>query len=78
MFIAGLLNIKILRKFLTILSKIKIKSAGVGRTGTYIAIDSLLEMVRRNLEINVFKFVNELREQRVLMVQKPVRIQSFF
>ena len=48
-------------------------SAGVGRTGTYIAVDSLLEMIRRNQEINVFKFVNGLREQRVLMVQKSVK-----
>lgn len=51
-----------------------ILSAGVGRTGTYIAIDSLLEMIKSNLEINVFKFINGLREQRVLMVQQAVRI----
>ena len=47
-------------------------SAGVGRTGTYIAIDALLNAIKENKEINVFKFVNGLREQRVLMVQKAV------
>ena len=49
-------------------------SAGVGRTGTYIAIDALLNAIKENKEINVFKFVNGLREQRVLMVQALVSI----
>jgi protein tyrosine phosphatase len=49
-------------------------SAGVGRTGTYIAIDSLIQMIKAGNEINVFKFVNGLREQRILMVQRPVNL----
>jgi protein tyrosine phosphatase len=50
-----------------------IVSAGVGRTGTYIAIDSLLEMLKANRKINVFNYVDDLRKQRVLMVQRAVR-----
>ncbi|XP_067938982.1 receptor-type tyrosine-protein phosphatase T-like [Watersipora subatra] len=44
-------------------------SAGVGRTGTFIAIDFLLEQAEVEGEINVFHLVQSLRNQRVSMVQ---------
>lgn len=49
-------------------------SAGCGRTGTFIAIDSLLQvftdlMERKDVNNVVFNIVNDLRQQRVSMVQ---------
>lgn len=48
-------------------------SAGVGRTGTFIAIDYLLEQAQTEGQINVFGAVQTLRNQRVCMVQTEVR-----
>lgn len=44
-------------------------SAGVGRTGTFIAVDHLLQMIRKNDEIDVFGQVMEMRKYRASMVQ---------
>uniref|UniRef100_A0A8D0L4V4 Tyrosine-protein phosphatase non-receptor type 20 n=1 Tax=Sphenodon punctatus TaxID=8508 RepID=A0A8D0L4V4_SPHPU len=44
-------------------------SAGVGRTGTFIALDLLLKMARAEGSVDVFRCVQRLREQRVSMVQ---------
>ena len=50
-------------------------SAGVGRTGTIIAVDRVMQMFSRNLlkkNFNVKDLVIELRKQRMKMVQvKP-------
>ncbi|XP_044749818.1 uncharacterized protein LOC123310417 [Coccinella septempunctata] len=44
-------------------------SAGVGRTGTLISLDILLQTMRREKEISVFECVMDLRKQRTHMVQ---------
>uniref|UniRef100_A0A8C4QB64 Tyrosine-protein phosphatase non-receptor type 20 n=1 Tax=Eptatretus burgeri TaxID=7764 RepID=A0A8C4QB64_EPTBU len=44
-------------------------SAGVGRSGTFIAISSLMEMLEDEGRIDVYGFVVSLRQQRCLMVQ---------
>ncbi|XP_067399680.1 receptor-type tyrosine-protein phosphatase epsilon-like [Emydura macquarii macquarii] len=44
-------------------------SAGIGRTGTFIALDFLLKMARAEGSVDVFRCVQRLREQRVSMVQ---------
>ncbi|XP_032092847.1 receptor-type tyrosine-protein phosphatase H isoform X2 [Thamnophis elegans] len=44
-------------------------SAGVGRTGTFISLDSLLCQAEDQGEIGVFSFVEELRRNRPLMIQ---------
>ncbi|KAM9138776.1 receptor-type tyrosine-protein phosphatase kappa-like isoform 2-T2 [Pangshura tecta] len=44
-------------------------SAGIGRTGTFIALDVLLKMARAEGSVDVFRCVQRLREQRVSMVQ---------
>ena len=47
-------------------------SAGVGRTGTYMAIDSVLEQVERDLVVDIAAVITAMRRQRMHMVQTPV------
>ena len=49
-------------------------SAGVGRTGSYIAIDVELERAKTEGIIDVHNFVQLMRTQRINMVQTLVRI----
>lgn len=51
-------------------------SAGVGRTGTFIGLDSLLKQGRETGKINVFEFVKQMREDRMTMVQTQVKNNS--
>ncbi|KAM9324548.1 receptor-type tyrosine-protein phosphatase C [Gastrophryne carolinensis] len=44
-------------------------SAGVGRTGTYISIDAMLEGLETEGRVDVYGYVVQLRRQRCLMVQ---------
>ena len=48
-------------------------SAGVGRTGTFIVLDTMLERLKTEDTLNIYDYVQQLREQRVLMVQTLVR-----
>lgn len=47
-------------------------SAGVGRTGTLIAIDSEIERIKLRNAVNVFECVSKMRYHREHMVQTPV------
>ena len=47
-------------------------SAGVGRTGTFITLDAMLERILSEDSVNVYEFVKEMRQKRVLMVQTLV------
>ncbi|XP_071118899.1 receptor-type tyrosine-protein phosphatase epsilon-like isoform X5 [Haliotis cracherodii] len=44
-------------------------SAGIGRTGTYIAVDYLLDQALADRKLDVFGFVTQMRDQRKGMVQ---------
>ncbi|XP_060581444.1 receptor-type tyrosine-protein phosphatase epsilon-like [Ruditapes philippinarum] len=44
-------------------------SAGIGRTGTFIALDRLIREGQKTNEINVFECVQNMRQQRIKMVQ---------
>lgn len=47
-------------------------SAGIGRTGTYIALDSVTKEGEAEGEVDIFAFVRNMREQRVNMIQTAV------
>lgn len=49
-------------------------SAGVGRTGTYIALDALYYIGKQTGKVNVADFVKKMREDRMTMVQTNVNL----
>ena len=50
-------------------------SAGVGRSGTYIALDHILYLLEENVDsVDIFGIVNEMRKHRVWMVQTEVKV----
>ena len=53
-------------------------SAGVGRTGTFILLDSMLERIKAEKTINVYEFLMGLRQKRVLMVQTLVQFNTTY
>ena len=48
-------------------------SAGVGRTGTFIAVDIALEQAKKEGVVDIAGIVNRLRQQRMKMVQTLVK-----
>ena len=44
-------------------------SAGVGRTGTFIVLDAMLQMMEQEGTLNIYEYVMSIREQRMRMVQ---------
>ena len=47
-------------------------SAGVGRSGTFIAIDIVLQQSINEGYIDIVSVINKMRQQRMKMVQTPV------
>ena len=52
-------------------------SAGVGRTGTFIAVDIGLEQAKKEGVVDIAGIVNGLRQQRMNMVQTLVRMHTY-
>lgn len=50
-----------------------IVSAGVGRTGTFIALDIIRKKIKRRQKFDIMEIVTELRRQRMKMVQSQVK-----
>uniref|UniRef100_A0A8W8NVC3 protein-tyrosine-phosphatase n=1 Tax=Magallana gigas TaxID=29159 RepID=A0A8W8NVC3_MAGGI len=53
-------------------------SAGIGRTGTYIAIDALYEEGQQKSKINIAEYVRKMREKRMNMVQTYEQYKTIF
>ena len=47
-------------------------SAGVGRTGTFIVLDAILQRMEHEDTLNIFEYLLSIREQRIKMVQTEV------
>lgn len=53
-------------------------SAGIGRTGTYIALDALSKAGKMTGKINVTEYVKSMRTDRMNMVQTYVRKNELY
>ncbi|KAK3090022.1 hypothetical protein FSP39_008596 [Pinctada imbricata] len=48
-------------------------SAGIGRTGTYIALNAMTKWIRNHSKVDVYSFVSSMRNNRMNMIQTAVR-----
>ncbi|XP_022111627.1 receptor-type tyrosine-protein phosphatase alpha-like isoform X2 [Acanthaster planci] len=53
-------------------------SNGVGRTGTYIALDSMLDQMQKERRVDVLGFIYRMRQKRINMVQTPEQYRFIF
>ncbi|XP_047207438.1 receptor-type tyrosine-protein phosphatase epsilon-like isoform X1 [Girardinichthys multiradiatus] len=53
-------------------------SAGVGRTGTFIVIDSMIDMMYMEQRVDVFGFVSRIREQRCQLIQTDIQYSFIY
>ena len=50
-------------------------SAGVGRSGTFMALDNLLQYIEHYNDLDIFGIIHKMRECRPCMVQTEVCIE---
>ncbi|KAJ8013603.1 hypothetical protein DPEC_G00031480 [Dallia pectoralis] len=53
-------------------------SAGVGRTGTFIVIDGMIDMMHQEQKTDVFGFVTKIRDQRSQLVQTDMQYSFIY
>ncbi|XP_036402790.1 receptor-type tyrosine-protein phosphatase epsilon-like isoform X3 [Megalops cyprinoides] len=53
-------------------------SAGVGRTGTFIVIDAMIDMMHVEQKIDVFGFISRIRDQRSQLVQTDMQYSFIY
>ena len=52
-------------------------SAGVGRTGTFIVMDTMLQRMKKNDTLDIYNFLLQIRHQRIKLVQTQVYLILF-
>uniref|UniRef100_A0AAR2M040 protein-tyrosine-phosphatase n=1 Tax=Pygocentrus nattereri TaxID=42514 RepID=A0AAR2M040_PYGNA len=53
-------------------------SAGVGRTGTFIVIDAMIDMKHEEQKVDVFGFVSRIRDQRSQLIQTDMQYSFIY
>nr|XP_014343789.1 PREDICTED: receptor-type tyrosine-protein phosphatase epsilon [Latimeria chalumnae] len=53
-------------------------SAGVGRTGTFIVTDAMIDMIHAEQKVDVFDFVSRIRDQRSQLVQTDMQYSFIY
>uniref|UniRef100_A0A8B9K417 Receptor-type tyrosine-protein phosphatase epsilon n=1 Tax=Astyanax mexicanus TaxID=7994 RepID=A0A8B9K417_ASTMX len=53
-------------------------SAGVGRTGTFIVIDGMIDMMHEEQKVDVFGFVSKIRDQRSQLIQTDMQYSFIY
>uniref|UniRef100_A0A671MUZ4 protein-tyrosine-phosphatase n=1 Tax=Sinocyclocheilus anshuiensis TaxID=1608454 RepID=A0A671MUZ4_9TELE len=53
-------------------------SAGVGRTGTFIVIDAMMDMMHAEARVDVFGFVSRIRKQRCQLIQTEMQYSFIY
>ncbi|XP_038066685.1 receptor-type tyrosine-protein phosphatase F-like [Patiria miniata] len=53
-------------------------SAGVGRTGTYIALDAMQEQMAKEGQVDILGFIYQMRQNRIKMVQTPEQYKFLY
>ena len=49
-------------------------SAGVGRTGTFIILDAMLDQAKAEVKVDVWNFARGMRDRRMKMIQTSVKM----
>ena len=52
-------------------------SAGVGRTGTFILLDRVMQQMKREGTLSIYNILKGMRGQRMKMVQTQVYVASY-
>ena len=47
-------------------------SAGIGRTGAFIAVDAMMQRLKERDDLDIYNFVTQMRSKRTFMVQNVV------
>ena len=59
---------------ISVSNEVFVNSAGVGRTGTFIAIDNILEQIEKEQVVDIPGTITKIRQKRMKMVQTYVSV----